>query len=159
MFSCEFCEFSKNIFFTEHLRATASVVYSFIILITHSTFGINPIFYYSGLVIIPSVDALFLCCHHRSLCFSFQTHNTKSMMGAAWPTSACWLHFGCRPCRGLFSQVSFICWVLLSLWAFLLISFACSVYKRLVSFVWSCRLNSCLNVLLCFEIECAFFAA
>ena len=26
MFSCEFCEFSKNIFFTEHLQATASKV-------------------------------------------------------------------------------------------------------------------------------------
>ena len=25
MFSCEFCEISKNIFFTEQLRATASV--------------------------------------------------------------------------------------------------------------------------------------
>ena len=25
MFSCEFCEISKNTFFTEHLRATASV--------------------------------------------------------------------------------------------------------------------------------------
>ena len=25
MLSCEFCEISKNIFFTEHLRATASV--------------------------------------------------------------------------------------------------------------------------------------
>ena len=25
VFSCEFCEISKNIFFTEHLRATASV--------------------------------------------------------------------------------------------------------------------------------------
>ena len=24
MFSCEFCEISKNIFFTEHLRKTAS---------------------------------------------------------------------------------------------------------------------------------------
>ena len=25
MFSCEFCEISKNIFFTEHLRTTVSV--------------------------------------------------------------------------------------------------------------------------------------
>ena len=25
MFSCEFCEISKNTFFTEHLRVTASV--------------------------------------------------------------------------------------------------------------------------------------
>ena len=25
LFSCEFCEISKNTFFTEHLRATASV--------------------------------------------------------------------------------------------------------------------------------------
>ena len=24
MFSCEFCEISKNIYFTEHLRTTAS---------------------------------------------------------------------------------------------------------------------------------------
>ena len=27
MFSCEFCEISKNIFFTEHLWTTASVFY------------------------------------------------------------------------------------------------------------------------------------
>ena len=26
VFSCEFCEISKNIFFTEHLRTTASVI-------------------------------------------------------------------------------------------------------------------------------------
>ena len=26
VFSCEFCEISKNIFFPEHLRATASVM-------------------------------------------------------------------------------------------------------------------------------------
>ena len=26
-FSCEFCEISKNIFFTEHLRANASKLY------------------------------------------------------------------------------------------------------------------------------------
>ena len=29
VFSCEFCEISKNTFFTEHLRATASVTFSF----------------------------------------------------------------------------------------------------------------------------------
>ena len=27
VFFCEFCEFSKNIFFTEHLRVTASLIY------------------------------------------------------------------------------------------------------------------------------------
>ena len=27
MFSCEFCEISKNTFFTEYLRATASNIY------------------------------------------------------------------------------------------------------------------------------------
>ena len=29
MFSCEFCEISKNTFFTEHLRATASICLCF----------------------------------------------------------------------------------------------------------------------------------
>ena len=32
MFSCEFCEISKNLFFTEHLWATASVATRFITL-------------------------------------------------------------------------------------------------------------------------------
>ena len=49
----------------------------------------------------------------------------------------------------------FICFSLCLL-AFLMISFACIV-QMVVSFVWSCRLNFCLNLLLCFEFECAFF--
>ena len=48
--------------------------------ITCSTFGINPIFCYSGLV-IPSAEALVLCRHDKSICFSFQTHITKALMG------------------------------------------------------------------------------
>ena len=29
VFSCEFCEISKNTFFTEHLCATASIIYMY----------------------------------------------------------------------------------------------------------------------------------
>ena len=35
MFSCEFCEISKNTFFTEHLRVTASVLFLFYMLWTY----------------------------------------------------------------------------------------------------------------------------
>ena len=37
MFSCEFCEISKNTFFTEHLRATAFVIYFAFIFKEHIT--------------------------------------------------------------------------------------------------------------------------
>ena len=66
---------------TYYRTARNLVVHSFIIIITHSTFGINPVFYYSGLV-IPGVEVLVLCSHDKSLCFSFQTHTTKSLIGA-----------------------------------------------------------------------------
>ena len=36
VFSCEFCEISKNIFFTEHLRATASVSSLYVFCLKHS---------------------------------------------------------------------------------------------------------------------------
>ena len=35
VFSCEFCEISKNTFFTEHLRVTASVLFLFYMLWTY----------------------------------------------------------------------------------------------------------------------------
>ena len=59
--------------------AKNKVVYSFIILITHSTFKIKSIFYYSGLVVL-GVEALVLCSHDKSFCFSFQTHTMKPLM-------------------------------------------------------------------------------
>ena len=126
------------------------MVYSFFMLIT---FGVKSIFV-TGFV-IPGVEALVLCSYDKFFSFSFQINTTKPLIGDCLINISLLISLWVLTMQRFISPVFFIC-LSSSLFAFLLISFTCSVQVA-ASFVWSCRLNSCLNLLLYFEIECAFF--